>query len=224
MDFAAAPSDEFDSTRDTGSARAGDPPAASPVPLPPPVSPAHTHSANHANESLLDKTRYTRFKDQASAPPCFLCLCQQDDEPSQDSIFGTPSEGIISRVTAYWQTHYANQRPRRELAEACMDLIRKEQEQWAFDGPIGDALAGTTALSIYEHFTEHLMANESSAEDRILADLAHNASALQSLMYTNGPKGKRVVDKEVCKQHCAVASLFLRGVQAKRARREKDGR
>ena len=150
MDSAAAPSDEFDSTRLTGSARASDPA----VPLPPPASPVHTHSANHANESLLDKTRYTRFKDQASAPPCFLCLCQQDDEPSHDSIFGTPSEGIISRVTAYWQTHYANQRPRRELAEACMDLIRKEQEQWAFDGPIGDALFGTTALSIYEHFTE----------------------------------------------------------------------
>lgn len=219
MDSAAAPSDEFDSTRETGgSARAGNPPAASPVQLPPPASPAHTHSAN---ESLLDKTRYTRFKDQSSAPPCFLCLCQQDEEPS---IFGTPSQGIISRVTAYWQTHYANQRPRRELAEACMELIHKEQEHWSFDGPIGDALAGTTALSIYEHFTEHLMAHESTAEDRILADLAHNASALQSLMYTAGTKGKREVDKEICKQHCAVASLFLRGVAAKRARREKESR
>ena len=205
----APPSDEFDSTRETGSAR----------PLPPPAS--HTHSANHANESLLDKTRYTRFKDRDGAPPCFLCLCQQDNEPSD---FGAPSEGIIARVTEYWQTHYANQRPRKELAEACMELIRREQELWSFDGPIGDALASTTALSIYEHFTEHLMDHESSAEDRILADLAHNASALQSLMYTNGPKGKRVVDKDVCKQHCAVASLFLRGVQAKRARREKDGR
>ena len=98
-----SPSDEFDSTRETGSARAGDPPAA--VPLPPPASPAHTHSANPANESLIDKTRYTRFKDQDGAPLCFLCLCQPDNDPSQDSIFGTPSEGIISRVTAYWQTH-----------------------------------------------------------------------------------------------------------------------
>ena len=218
MDSAAAPSDEFDSTRETGgSARASEPP----VPLPPPASPAHTHSANHGNESLLDKTRYTRFKD--SAPTCFLCLCQQD-EPGDSTIFGTPSEGIISRVTAYWRTHYANQRPRRELAEACMELIRKEQEHWSFDGAAGEALAGTTVLSIYEHFTEHLMDHESSAEDRILADLAHNASALQSLMYTAGTKGKREVDKEICKQHCAVASLFLRGVQAKRARREKDGR
>ena len=43
-------------------------------------------------------------------------------------------------------------------------------------------------------------------------------------MYASGPIGKRLVDKEVCKQHCAVASLFLRGVQAKRARRDKDGR
>jgi len=105
-----------------------------------------------------------------------------------------------------------------------MELIRKEQEHWSFDGAVGDALAATTALSVYEHFTEHLMDHENSAEDRILADLAHNASALQSLMYTSGPKGKRVVDKEVCKQHCAVASLFLRGVQAKRARREKESR
>ena len=219
----SAPSDEFDSPHLTGgSARASDPAA---VPLPPPASPAHTHSATHATESLLEKTRYTRFKDQASAPPCFLCLYQQEDESIFGaSVFGTPSEGLIARVTAYWQTNYANQRPRKELAEACMEILHKEQEQWAFDGPIGDALAGTTALSIYEHFTEHLMAHESSAEDRILADLAHNASALQSLMYTSGPKGKRIVDKEVCKQHCAVASLFLRGVQAKRARREKDAK
>jgi hypothetical protein len=103
-----------------------------------------------------------------------------------------------------------------------MELIRREQELWAFDGAIGDALAATTAVSIYEHFTEHLMGHESSTEDRILADLAHNASALQSLMYTSGTKGKRSIDKEVCKQHCAVASLFLRGVQAKRARRDKE--
>ena len=54
-----------------------------------------------------------------------------------------------------------------------------------------------------------------------MADLAHNASALQSLMYTAGTKGKREVDKEICRQHCAVASLFLRGVQAKRARRDR---
>jgi hypothetical protein len=60
-----------------------------------------------------------------------------------------------------------------------MELIRREQELWAFDGAIGDALAATTAVSIFEHFTEHLMDHESSAEDRILADLAHNASALQ---------------------------------------------
>ena len=93
-----------------------------------------------------------------------------------------------------------------------------------FEGAVGDALAGATAVSTYEHFTEHLMDHESSAEDRILADLAHNASALQSLMSASGPIGKRLVDKEVCKQHCAVASLFLRGVQAKRVRRDKDGR
>lgn len=214
-------SDEFDSTHKTGSTRASDPDPSVP-PVPPPASPARTPSANHADDSLLNKTRYTRFKDQTSAPPCFLCLCQQE-EP-QDSIFGTPGKGIIARITTYWQTHYANQRPRRELAEACMELIRKEQDLWSFEGAIGDALSGTTAMSIYEHYTEHLMDHESSAEDRILADLAHNASALQSLMYTNGPKGKRIVDKEVCKQHCAVASLFLRGVQSKRARRDKDSR
>jgi len=173
--------------------------------------------------SLLDeKTRYTRFRDQAADPSCFLCLLQ-DAEPD-DAIFGSPSGGLISRVTDYWRTHYTSQRPRRELAEACMELIRREREQWSFDGAAGDALAATSALGIYEHFTEHLMEHESSAEDRILADLAHNACALQSLMYTAGTKGKREVDKEICKQHCAVASLFLRGVQAKRARREKDGR
>ena len=171
--------------------------------------------------SLLDeKTRYTRFRDQTTEPPCFLCLMQE----AEGTIFGSPSQGLISRVTAYWTTHYANQRPRKELAEACMELIRREQELWSFDGAAGEALAATTALSVYQHFTEHLMDHESSAEDRILADLAHNASALQSLMYTAGTKGKREVDKEICKQHCAVASLFLRGVQAKRARREKDGR
>jgi hypothetical protein len=37
-----------------------------------------------------------------------------------------------------------------------------------------------------------------AAEDKILADLAHNAAALQSLMYTSGPKGKRQVE-ELCK-------------------------
>ena len=105
-----------------------------------------------------------------------------------------------------------------------MELIRREQEHWAFDGAVGDALAATTAASIYEHFTEHLVNQVNSAEDRILADLAHNASALQSLMYTHGAKGKRSIDKEVCKQHCTVASLFLRGIQAKRARRDKDAR
>jgi hypothetical protein len=172
--------------------------------------------------SLLEKTRYTHFRDQTTEPPCFLCL-MQEAEPD-DAIFGSPSGGLIARVTAYWHTHYANQRPRKELAEACMELIRREQELWSFDGAAGEALAATTALSVYQHFTEHLMDHESSAEDRILADLAHNASALQSLMYTSGPNGKRVVDKEVCKQHCAVASLFLRGVQAKRARREKESR
>jgi hypothetical protein len=216
MASAAASSDEFDSTRETGSARAGDP-AASPV-----QPPARSPSANHADLSLLEKTRYTHFRDQTIEPPCFLCL-MQEAEPD-DAIFGSPSGGLISRVTAYWHTHYANQRPRKELAEACMELIRREQELWSFAGAAGEALAATTALSVYEHITEHLMDHESTAEDRILADLAHNASALQSLMYTAGTKGKREVDKEICKQHCAVASLFLRGVQAKRARREKDGR
>jgi hypothetical protein len=150
-----------------------------------------------------------------------LCLCQQED-PCEDALFGTAAEGIISRVTSYWRTNYANQRPRKELAEACFELIRKEQDLWSFDGAVADALASTSATSVYEHFTEHLMEHEESAEDRILADLAHNASALQSLMYTAGPKGKRMVDKDVCRQHCAVASLFLRGVQAKRARRDKE--
>jgi len=51
-----------------------------------------------------------------------------------------------------------------------LELIRREQELWAFDGAIGDALAGrsqpaTTAVSIFEHFTEHLMDHVSSAED-----------------------------------------------------------
>ena len=210
-----AAADDFDSTRDTRSGSAAAHPAPTPVPV-------RTPSANHADLSLLEKTRYTHFRDQTTEPPCFLCL-MQEAEP-EGTIFGSPSKGLIARVTAYWNTHYANQRPRKELAEACMELIRREQELWSFDGAVGEALAATTALGVYQHFTEHLMDHESSAEDRILADLAHNASALQSLMYTNGPKGKRVVDKEVCKQHCAVASLFLRGVQAKRARREKDGR
>lgn len=192
--------------------------------VPAPVAAAHSPSNNHGNDALLDKTRYTRFKDQSTAPPCFLCLMQEAPESDDSTIFGEPCRGLISRVTAYWRQHYANQRPRKELAEACLEIIKREQESWAFDGATGDALGTTTALSIYEHFTEHLMDNESTAEDRILADLAHNASALQSLMYTDGPKGKRVVDKEVCKQHCAVASLFFRGVQAKRARREKDNR
>ena len=215
-----SPADDFDSTRDTGSARTDSP---LPVTGGPAASPACTPSNNYGDASLLEKTRYTRFKDQTSAPPCFLCLCLQED-PDDSAIFGTPTEGLINRVKAYWQTHYANQRPRKELAEACMELIRREQEQWAFDGAVGEALAATTAVSIFEHFTEHLMDHESSAEDRILADLAHNASALQSLMYTSGAKGKRSIDKEVCKQHCAVASLFLRGVQAKRARRDKEAR
>ena len=215
----ASPADDFDSTRDTRSAHTD-----APVPEPGPAgSPARTPSNNHGDASLLDITRYTRFKDQTSVPPCFLCLYRQED-PDDSSIFGAPTEGLINRVKAYWQTHYANQRPRKELAEACMELIRREQELWAFDGAVGDALAATTAVSIFEHFTEHLMDHESSAEDRILADLAHNASALQSLMYTSGAKGKRSIDKEVRKQHCAVASLFLRGVQAKRARRDKEAR
>ena len=205
---AESPVDDFDSTRDTGRSGGRDAPA------------ARSGSHNHAEPSLLEKTRYTRFRDQSTEPPCFLCVMQEAE--ADDTIFGEPSQGLIARVTDYWTTHYRNQRPRRELAEACMELIRREQDLWSFDGAAGDALASTTALSIYQHFTEHLMDHESSAEDRILADLAHNASALQSLMYTAGPKGKRLVDKEVCKQHCAVASLFLRGVQAKRAR--KDGK
>ena len=177
MDSAAAPSDEFDSTRETGSARIRDQ-AASPV-QPPARSPARSPSANHADLSLLEKTRYTHFRDQTTEPPCFLCLMQEAE--SEDAIFGSPSSGLISRVTAYWHTHYANQRPRKELAEACMELIRREQELWSFDGAPGEALAGTTALGVYQHFTEHLMDHESSAEDRILADLAHNASALHPL-------------------------------------------
>ena len=154
----ASPADDFDSTRDTRSAHTG-------VPEPGPAgSPACTPSNNHGDASLLDKTRYTRFKDQTLAPPCFLCLCRQED-PDDSSIFGAPSKGLIARVTTYWQTHYANQRPRKELAEACMELIRREQELWAFDGAIGDALTATTAVSIFEHFTEHLMDHVSSAED-----------------------------------------------------------
>ena len=58
----------------------------------------------------------------------------------------------------------------------------------------------------------------------VFTGILHNASALQSLMYTAGTKGKREVDKEICRQHCAVASLFLRGVAAKRARKEKESR
>lgn len=215
-----AAADEFDSTRDT---RSGSAAALPPGPVPVRSPSAVLRTAVHSTDlSLLEKTRYTHFRDQTTEPPCFLCL-MQEAEP-EGTIFGSPSKGLIARVTAYWHTHYANQRPRKELAEACMELIRREQELWSFDGAAGEALAATTALGVYQHFTEHLMDHESSAEDRILADLAHNASALQSLMYTAGTKGKREVDKEICKQHCAVASLFLRGVQAKRARREKDGR
>jgi hypothetical protein len=58
-----------------------------------------------------------------------------------------------------------------------MELIRREQELWAFDGAIGDALTATTAVSIFEHFTEHLVDHVSNAEDRILADLERASSA-----------------------------------------------
>ena len=50
------------------------------------------------------------------------------------------------------------------------------------------------------------------------------AASMGAFLLSAGTKGKREVDKEICKQHCAVASLFLRGVAAKRARREKESR
>ena len=86
----ASPSDDFDSTRDTGSARTD-----APVPVTggPAASPARTPSNNHGDASLLDITRYTRFKDQTSVPPCFLCLYRQED-PDDSSIFGAPTEGL----------------------------------------------------------------------------------------------------------------------------------
>jgi hypothetical protein len=169
--------DEFDSTRDTRSGSAAALPPA-PVPVRTPSTVPRT-AVRSTDLSLLEKTRYTHFRDQTTEPPCFLCLMQEAE--SEDAIFGSPSSGLISRVTAYWHTHYANQSPRKELAEACMELIRREQELWSFDGAPGEALACTTALGVYQHFTEHLMDHESSAEYCILADLAHNASALHPL-------------------------------------------
>ena len=39
-----------------------------------------------ADLSLLEKTRYTHFRDQTTEPPCFLCLMQEAE--SEDAIFG----------------------------------------------------------------------------------------------------------------------------------------
>ena len=100
-------------------------------------------------------------------------------------------KGLISRVTAYWKLHYADQRPRKELAEACMEIITRERDLWSPDGVAGDALDSTTPHTIFEHFTEHLTesGDATCTEDRILADLAHNAVALQSLTYGRGDIG-----------------------------------
>ena len=57
----------------------------------------------------------------------------QDRPPSDETIFGDPAAGLISRVTAYWKLHYADQRPRKELAEACMEIITRERDLWSLE-------------------------------------------------------------------------------------------
>ena len=72
-----------------------------------------------------------------------------------------------------------------------MEIITRERDLWSPDGVAGDALDSTTPHTIFEHFTEHLTesGDATCTEDRILADLAHNAVALQSLTYGRGDIG-----------------------------------